>query len=65
MTVKQQLIDRIPDTVTHGIIVVPLGTGTFRCTWYGMSPGDVARALYEMADKIAVERCPPINFPKG
>jgi hypothetical protein len=58
---KRELVARMPEGMGRGIVIVP-HEGAYRCSWYGMSPEDVARTLYEMADKIAVERCKRIQF---
>jgi hypothetical protein len=61
---KRELLSRMPDNMGRGMVIVP-HEGAYRCSWYGMSPEEAARTLYELADKIAVERCKPIRFPKG
>jgi hypothetical protein len=63
VSAKTSLMEDVPDDITHGIVVYPVGKST-GCAWYGMAPEQVVICLRGMADEIEEQRCQPVPDQK-
>ena len=59
-------IAKIPEDANFALLLFPNGEGRLQLAYWGeLTPEDVARCLYEMADTMVKQRCKPIRFAQG
>lgn len=59
-----KLLADMPDKEERVIVVYPEKANEFVCRWVGMTPENVVRTLYAMADLVMKEKIPVYDLSK-